>query len=724
MADEEVLSKKEKEEILAETGKHVLNIVRGFEQEHESIRDKHLLMKKKGEYFFAGEQRLYYDWQARDYRSFSESPDYDPNSDDQLYNRVVNIYRAHGEAIIAALTVEVPGVNFLPDDAKNSNDLDTAANYSSAGMLIQRHNDVDLLYPYAVYLAWISPLVAAYHYLKEDKEYGTYKKPVYDEKKEKLVKWTCQNCEAAVTENDEICDRCGSDNIKAIEEEVKVSFVSNYEDAPKARIEIKVYDVSNVKVSPYAKDQKETPYLVLEYDEHISAARKRTGRDINAGSDKHAWERYSRNPDPQESDDNHQVTVQCVWLRPEAYYYENNDIGDSLIELFPDGLYAELIDDEVIEVRNENLDDYWTLFRTPIATHVHGNPIGQPMFDPQEITNDILNLAVDTMQQAIPENYADPAVLNFAEYEKTVKRPGNVYQAKALAGRDLAAGFYSTRTATMSQEIDKFDSKIAQYAQLVVGAFPSIYGGTLQGGSKTFAEYDASRQQALQRLSLIHKAATRWWCKVMGKSVPLYVDSLVEDEKYSSQIGPGQFLNLTIKADAEKGRIGHVEPTIANQLPLSWNQQRSNVMSLIQLNNDEINSVLFSPVNASLMMKMSGIPNLQMPGDEARNKQYREILQIIAATENEDETPLPTDEQGMPQSPVQIDAQVDDHQIEAAICRNFLQSQEGQEFKVSKPKVYAAILAHMNQHMTAGQTPSVTQTQAPSGVPNNARPPN
>jgi len=717
---EEVLSKADKDDILKESGKHVLSIVRGFEQEHEIIRDNHLLLKKKGEYFFRGEQRLYYDYEAQDYRAFSESPDYDPNSTDNLYNRVVNIYRAHGEAVIAALTVEIPGVNFLPDDGKNANDLDTATNYSSAGLLIQRHNDVDLLYPYAVYLAWISPLVAAYHYLKEDKKYGTYKKPVYGEKGETLTTWKCGNCEASLTEDDEICPRCGSEDVKKIEEQVKVSFVKNYEDAPKARVEIKVYDVSNIKVSPYAKDQSETPYLILEYDEHISQARSRTGRDIKGSSDRHSYERYSRSP-KDFNDDNNLVTVQCVWLRPEAYYYDSLDIGDTLKELYPDGIYAELIDDEVIELRNENVDDYWTLFRVPLSPYIHSDPIGQPLFDPQEITNDILNLAVDTMQQAIPETFADPSVLNFDEYEKTVKRPGNIYQAKALAGKTLGDGFYSSRTATMSQEIDKFDSKMQQYSQLVVGAFPSIYGGTLQGGSKTFAEYDASRQQALQRLSLIHKAATRWWCKVIGKSVPLYVDSLVEDEKYSSQIGPGEFMNLTIKADATKGRIGHVEPTIANQLPLSWNQQRSNLISLIQMNNDEINAVLFSPINAALMAKMSGIPNLQIPGDEARNKQYREILQIVSMTTEDEESPLPVDEQGAPQSPVSIDQTIDDHQIEAAVCRNFLQSQEGQELKASKPKTYAAILAHHNQHVAAMQAPPL---QAPSGVPDNARPPN
>src|SRR6185436_594152 len=212
--------------------------------------------------------------------------------------------------------------NFLPDDAKNANDLDTAKNYSAAALLIQRHNDVDILYSHAIYLAWVSPLVAAYHYLKEDKKYGTYKVPIYGEKQETLTRWVCKNCEAQVSEMDESCPRCGSDKIDRVDELVKTSFVENYEDAPKARIVIKIYGVDNVKVSPNAKTQDETPYLILEYEEHISEARARTGRDINGTSDKSSYERYARSPDVFDSERN-LVTVQCVWLRPSAYYYES-----------------------------------------------------------------------------------------------------------------------------------------------------------------------------------------------------------------------------------------------------------------------------------------------------------------------------------------------------------------------------------------------------------------
>jgi hypothetical protein len=716
-----------KDEVEESLGKNILNIARGFEREHELIRDDHLLLKKKGEYFFRGHQRLYYDYEARDYRAFHESPDYRPGEDEQ--NRVFNVYRAHGEAVIAALTIEVPGVNFLPDDAKNANDIDTAKNYSAAALLIQRHNDVELLYSYAVYLAWVSPLVAAYHYLDTDKEYGTVDIPKYKEITEKHVTWDCERCGAKLTEEYAICPECSQSGLKKTETEEKLSVFDKMEPTPKSRIKMKIYGVDHVKVSPYARTQKDTPYLILEFDEHVSEARARTGRNISGHSDINSYERFSRDPQGYEGDDANRVTTQCIWLRPAAYYYDSVEIGKALEKDYPDGLYAEIVGSDVIEVRGEKLDDVWTLWESPVSSHLHMNPIGQPLFDPQEVQNDIVNLSVDTMGQAIPETFADPQVLDFEQYGKTRRQPGMVTQAKALAGRAMSEGFFTTRTATMSQEIDKFDSKVQQYSQLLVGAFPSIYGGTIQGGSKTYAEYAASRQQALQRLSLIHKAATRWYAKMIQKCVPIYVDSLLEDERYTASVGPGEFLNLTIQSDAQNGNIGHVEPSAGNTLPMSWGQQRDIIMELLKMNSDEINAVLFSPENTHMLVRLSGLPDLKIPGDEARTKQFREILQIIALSQDSDDMG-PISETGEVISPIKVDPIVDDHAVEAQICKSFLQSKEGQDLKLNQPKTYSLILAHHNDHVQAmnsgARTPALGNAQSgqPSeGPPVSATPP-
>jgi hypothetical protein len=702
-------SEEKVKDIDAEVSKNVLNIIRGFEREHESARDVHLWLHKKGDNFFRGHQHTYYDSEARDYRAFHESPDYDPTLDDE-YNRVVNIYRAHGEAVIAALTLDVPGVNFLPDDTKSSEDLDTAKNFSAAALLIQRHNDAELLYANAVYTAWISPLVAAYHYLKADKGYGIVKEPQYGSREEKTESYECGNCGAKLSPEEDSCPRCDSTDINKLEHVQESSYIEDYEDIPKKRVQIDIYGVDNIKVSPFAKTQADTPYLILEFEEHISAARARTGREIKGGSDRASYERETRDPIGSGGDDSHRVTTQCVWLRPSAYYYEDLDKGDALTELYPNGLYIEYINDEAVEIRSENLDDYWTLWRSPLSKNIHANPLGQPLFDPQEIKNDIVNLSVETMSQAIPETFADPVVLDFNEYKKQRRTPGMLTQAKPAAGRSLQDAFYTTRTASMSQEIDKFDSKIDQMAQLAVGSFPSIYGGTLQGGSKTYAEYSASRQQALQRLSLVHKAATRWWSKVMARCVPMYVESLMEDEKYTQQIGPGDYLNLTIRADAMKGKIGHVEPSAANQLPMSWGQQRDVVIQLMQMKSPQIDAVLYSPENAHLLQRLSGLPELKIPGDDVRTKQFREILAIITTASEMEEEGI----EGPPQSPIAIDPVVDDHATEAQVCRTFLQGKEGQELRESAPRAYAMIAEHMSQHIAA-MNPNQGQPPGPSG---------
>jgi len=704
MASEEI------EELDEEVGKRVLTIAEGFEREHEDIRDDHILLTKRGEYYFRGHQRLYYDHYEKDVRAFHESPDYDPLIDADS-EKVVNIFRAHGEAVMSALTIEIPGVNFLPDDAENANDIDTSKNYSAAALLIQRHNDAEIKYAHAVYLAWISPLVAAYHYTKSDKKYGSVKRPKSKTVEESRTWFECGNCGAEVPEGTETCPNCQHTNIKEQTEVYPVNRPDGSEEVPKTRVCIEVMNNQYVKVSPLAKTQADTPYLIYEFEEHVSSARFRyPDADIQPGASDTSNERYGRNPQGKHYEDSQMVTTKCVWLRPEAYFYEDSDTGKALLKNYPDGIYVEYINDVAMAIRGESLDDYWTLLEMPTSSHVHNNPIGQPLFDIQDIENDIINLSVDTMVQGIPQTFADPTVLDFEEYGKQELRPGNVYRAKKPANGGLGEGFYQTRTATMNQEIDRFESKVDQKGQFVVGSFPSIYGGTLEGGSKTYSEYSSSRQQALQRLSLINKSLTKWWARIMEKCVPLYVESLLEDERYTYQTAPGEFMNLQIKKDATDGRVGHVEPSAANSLPMTWGQQRDIIMSLIQLNNEAINAVLFSPENASLLVRVSGIPELRIPGDDARTKQYREIMQLVATEATEVE--------GSMNPSVAVDPEVDDHMIESQVCRSFLQSKNGQDLKQTNPRAYANVLAHYNQHLAAMQT-RAQMLPTPSGAPEN-----
>ncbi len=114
-----------------------------------------------------------------------------------------------------------------------------------------------------------------------------------------------------------------------------------------------------------------------------------------------------------------------------------------------------------------------------------------------------------------------------------------------------------------------------------------------------------------------------------------------------------------------------------------------------------------------------------MPGAADRQKQYEEIVELINSP------PIPPDPQevqqyqqvaaqsqqrGQPPPPppqekssVEIDPDVDNHQIEAAICKSWLISAAGQLAKKENPDGYKNVLLHMKAHLAIVQQAAQAQ---------------
>ena len=61
---------------------------------------------------------------------------------------------------------------------------------------------------------------------------------------------------------------------------------------------------------------------------------------------------------------------------------------------------------------------------------------------------------------------------------------------------------------------------------------------------------------------------------------------------------------------------------------------------------------------------------------------------------------------------VEVDPDVDNHEIEAAICRSWLISEAGRLAKVENPNGYKNVLLHMKAHMMIMQEQMMQQQQA------------
>jgi hypothetical protein len=297
------------------------------------------------------------------------------------------------------------------------------------------------------------------------------------------------------------------------------------------------------------------------------------------------------------------------------------------------------------------------------------------------------------MQYGIADTFVDQGVVNLTEYAKTANVPGMMYEVKNQnPGRPISDYFYQLKTATMSKELDAFMDKLETAGQFVTGAFPSVFGGPQANSGGTLGEYEQSRNQSLQRLSLPWKMLSEWWSLVITKCTASFIENMLEDEKYTKPQG-SSFVNVWIRRTDLVGKVGKTSSQSSEQFPLSWAQKGAIIFKLLGLSNEGITQTILSPDNIDAVSRTFGLTDLKMPGENDRLKQLAEISQMLRG------------EAIMP------DQMLDNHELEAGVCRNWLVSLEGQDSKLSNPQGYQLVYQHFIAHNQIVQQKMMEQQQ-------------
>jgi len=704
----------------------LIDLVHKHEQENSWVRKRQIMQWKKLERFWHGIQFIFWseanqDWMAPIETSFFNGED-DENSNQPFYDYVINIYKAHGEAIIAALSAQIPAVRFPPDDADSVEDCETSKTYNKIADLITRHNQGKRVLLQALLMLWNQGSVFAYHAPKFDKAFGNLQIPQYKDGLQCPECGYVPNGEADINnggsdpgllDSNELpgqmnCPQCaqGDEAQGMPPQEIPMQsspILDGFKTAPKMRVKIDIFGPLNVKVSYYAREQKDFPSLILALDQPKSFLKSifcnKDGKfdydlaqkiDNDGSEDAGSYERIGRSPSAYSYNmdgDRYLATLKRVWFRPCVF----DDLPESqekeaneLKALFPEGCYVCLIGRTYIESRDENMDTYWTVGQAGLSRYIHSDPIGQPLAPVQEMRNVTTNLTLETIESGIPSGFADPKTLNFDVYGKHEARPGTIYPAKRAPGENLANSFYTQDRATLSKEVPVFVQNLDHDGQFVVGSFPSIYGGPGEGNSRTASEYNMSRQMALQRLSIIWSLLNFFWCNLMQKSVRLYAENLVEDEKFTQKDSQSKsgYANVWIKRAEMTGKVGEVEPEGDESFPISMAQKQTLLMSLFQLQSEEINAALFDTPNRSLISQAFGMTEFKMPGEDQRIKQMREINEMIST-----------------KLFIEPEQDVDDNAIHAETVRNYMVSELGLMLKETDPMAYSLLFQHLQLHV-------------------------
>lgn len=694
------------------------DLLKEAREEDRFVRDNQLRTWKRLEYYWNNILDIFLDPVSRDWRV----PDWDQLEEDgEIPPRLINIYRPLGEAVVAALSVTIPSIVYHPDDADNPDDQETAKAYRSINGLISSHDDDSMLFLRVLMIMFNQGTVFAYNYYHTDPKFGTFQKNRVELKDISTFQAHCPECgdplDAGVEGNQEQsyqCQTCGY-NGPAETSISSESFpqIVGFDNTPKGTVKREIYSGLNVKVPAYAKDQDNCGYLLLEFAQSAAMLRAifkdvEGGLDIEAKYD-NSFESFSKLPiqylgeQPQNA-----ANVACLWLRPWQFYQLGNNkvtIVNELLKQYPDGCYCIFINDIPMEAHSENMDDHWTISDNPLGSFIYARPLGENLSTVQDIRGQLVEIELQTAEYGIPETFADSKVLDFEKYGAGRAQPGMVTPVKPRAGKSISDAFHTTKSAILSQEIDPLRQHIDQDAQLVSGAFPSVYGGVASGGSKTAAEYSQSKAMALQRLNTTWKITCWFWCKLQSKSAVEYANALKElnrDENFTKLEGNGNFVNVWVKRASLNGKVGKVEPEASEQLPQSWAQKKDLIFQLMTTGIPEVLAVLTHPQNAGLIKSTLGLNELFIPGEDNSIRQYKEFQLLSQGIQ-------------VPTNPL-----VDDEDVHIRVLQHILEGPLGES--LAEEGMNASMM-HLQMHMESmAQKAAADMSQQPGNQPPENKP--
>jgi hypothetical protein len=683
----------------------LFSLIQDFEREESSYRDDEIREITKNVLFFEGKQDVIYDWEGCCWRGSYDAYMHGMISFDEIrdYSRNVNEYRAHGEAIIAALSLEVPKTRFFPKRANNPADIIASRAYSKAAEMILAHNDAKKMLQKAFFTRYNQHFVAIHTYFKRSADFGTIAMPKYEEQTVQMQDETCALCgneiqpDAQTLEmpGDEYgmtlkhCEGCNdfSPTQKDDPYEQTMTVEVGTEDVPQGRVMMDVYGPLHVLLPHHASHIRDCGFLRLstEHDPAYleSLLREEEVDEVDTSPDGTMDnEKFLRTGSVQGTE---LTTLDRWWVRPWEFNRLEDTVREELEQEYPDGVLAFVINDRVARCYQERMDHYWAVSRSPISHQIHSAPHGRPMIPVQEMLNDLTHLTMETIRHGVSITFADPEVLSFKQFGRSAAKPGKLVQAKPRTGMQLANSFYQTSHATLSKEVEPFRGWLQQAGQFVLGSFPSIYGGQLEG-SRTFSEYESSRQQALQRLSLPWDDISALFAEAQLNGLKCLKDNMSEEETFVQRQGHS-FIDVLISQEELSGEIGDVVTEIVPQYPTTWAQKRAMLFELLEKGIPEIGGVLFLPENADLMKEVLTMNDLYVPGAADRDVQLLEIAELLKSE------PLA---EGVPS--VMPDPELDNLEIHMETSRVWLNSIEGRDAKVNNPAGYENVLFHFRLH--------------------------
>lgn len=432
----------------------------------------------------------------------------------------------------------------------------------------------------------------------------------------------------------------------------------------------------------------------------------------------------------------HLVTVTDIWMRKWAFaLVKNETVRQELQEAYPNGVRVTWAGNEFMEATPANMDDDIEVVLPQPGDGMAVASLGEFVIPVQKRVNNKINLAQEAWEKGTPMNFVDSKAVDEQGLKDDLASPESYREIKnPYPGEPLGNLFYKTDLPQQPQDMMlSIEKDMGPVAQMVGGVQPALFGAPMQN-AKTAAVYSQARDQALGSLSISYGPLKTFLANMTAKAIAKAedrdedIDATIPDDKN------GGFMGTSVSVSKLKAGRYMCKPIVDDGgIPATPSAQKQGLMQMVQFmgQNPAFQALMQHPDNQYFLKQNTGLEGFEVPGADSRNKQLREIEKMhenymeskqeglptgpiqpdqadiqkvaqhdtmIQAAGGVGTTPKPED---MMQSTVPVDQEVDDHALEYAECKRWLNSDEGQQAKDLELPWYNDVRQHMIEHQRA-----------------------
>lgn len=696
-----------------------------FIAEGETARRLELKKCKEAREFWRGNQLLW--WDELDQAWYFLGSEWDqkiPEDEVPKFEFILNEYQAFGLSIIAVLSQSVPPVQLLPQDAGEDHDVQAAEKGSDVIDYIQRNNDAEDLITEVAFTLWTDGKVATFtRYVEDGQRFGFKSIDVPVGVQQNTVGepvFVCTTCATHTPINqvtDGLCPECGSPLDESnLQEPYQVAVAQQQpQRLPKGQEVIDIVGACELKTPLWAQKQIEFPYLIYSTEVHKSILRatyphvadKIGPQTAGANQGDSAMERQTRmrlntgTVGGSGINSQDMPTVDRAWFRPWAFYtLDDTAKAEELLRIFPDGCKVVFAGDVFCEAQPENMDQHWVVAQVLPGNGQNRPALGSSFIDAQKINNTMVRLVVENTEYGIPWTGIDTDALDVDAMTETRAQPGAFYPMTRVGNLPLKESMFQSTPSQISPDANRLMDNISgPLGQLLTGAFPALMGAPAPN-TDTAAGFRMQRDQAMGRAGLAYRAIKRLWIKTMLNGIGCFQRDRRDDAVWTELAKGNRFIPKSVAvADMRDGNV-IAYPESDDQFPLMWTQQRDIYLQLLESQDEEVQNILGHPDNIQRGISLIGLEGFEIPDEDSRNKQAREIAQLTAPGSQPAVVP-PDPLTGAPQQiipTVEIDEWADNHEVELQVVKAWLNSPEGQQVKLQSPVLWENVKAHGMLH--------------------------